>query len=361
MRPTENQLWRMARPLLLPFSWLYGLGVFLRNLGYDSGWAKIHRIPVPVISIGNLSAGGTGKTTLTLSLARLLQNDPYQLSPAVLSRGYRRSSWGYQLVSAGEGSLCGWEQSGDEPQLYARKLTDVPVAVDADRVRGGNFLVKHFAPSVILLDDGFQHRRLHRDLDIVLLNSGGNIQSDHLLPAGLLREPQSSLRRAHLIVLTYFLLGETESERIWRTCAEHFGEHRLLACRNKMLTCTDLRTGEKFPLEDIRGMRLIPFCGIARPESFRKILAEQGAEIPFLIRFQDHHKYGPRDVERLATAYAEERSDYLITTEKDAVKLGGLFEALPILVLEVEIEWLKGLDNLHRELAKLFGSSGEKG
>lgn len=359
--PDWIRLWRTASPLLIPFSWLYRFGVFLRNLGYDSGWGKIHRLPVPVLSIGNLTVGGTGKTPITLSIAKILQDDPYRLEPAILSRGYRRSGSGYQLVSAGESPLCDWPHSGDEPQLYARKLRGVPVAVDVDRVRGGRYLVEHFNPSVILLDDGFQHRRLHRDLDIVLLDSDDRSVNQRLLPAGPRRESRASLDRAQLIILTHQRIVDENSDKIQRELVRDFGGERLVACNNKPAGCTDLRSGEIIPLEKMAGMRVIPFCGIAKPEGFRRILSEIGADAPFLIRFPDHHKYGIKDVERLAGLYSQHRPDYLITTEKDAVKLGGLFEALPILVLEIEIEWSKGFENLERELRRLFGAPGEKG
>lgn len=349
----NHRLWKILRPFLYPFSWAYGLVIFLRNMAYDLGWIKAKRLNVPVISIGNLSAGGTGKTPVTMALARMLKSPAFRLRPAALSRGYRRKSKGFQLVSAGKGPLCAWADSGDEPYLLARSLPGVPVAVDVDRYNGGSELIRRFNPDALLLDDAFQHRSLHRDLDIVLVDAGRDLRG-HLLPAGLLREPLSSLRRAGLIVLTHFRPDEPIHQSIWKALARTLGESRLAACRTRPSGCLELRTGQTLPLIDLNGTRVVPFCGIAKPESFLAVLETAGADFPFLIRLPDHHHYSTRDVERLAEAYARTHAQYLITTEKDAVKLEGLFAALPILVLQIEIEWLRGKENLERELFKLF-------
>jgi tetraacyldisaccharide 4'-kinase len=343
----------MIRPILIPLSWVYGLVIFLRNLAYDRGVFRIQRLTVPVISIGNLSAGGTGKTPVTMALARLLKDTPYHHRAAVLSRGYKRSSQGYQLVSAGKGPLCSWTEAGDEPYLLARNLPGVPVAVDANRFHGGVELIRRLKPDVILLDDGFQHRRLHRDLDLVLVDVESGIE-EKLLPAGMLREPLSSLQRANLILLTHFQPDAPVSQMAWEYCSRRYGENRLAACRVRPSGLLELRSGKTAPLSALKGMRALPFCGIAKPEGFLQILETAGVEFPFLIRLPDHHHYNPRDVERLAEAFAKTRASSLITTEKDAVKLEGLFAALPILVLQIEIEWLRGLENLERELSKLF-------
>ncbi|HEX7343678.1 MAG TPA: tetraacyldisaccharide 4'-kinase [bacterium] len=349
----------MVNPLLKALSWPYGAVVLLRNWCYDRRIFKTHRLPAVIISVGNLSAGGTGKTPVTLALAQLLKSPPYACKLAILSRGYRRKSKGFQWVSSGAEPLCDWEASGDEPQIFARRLPGVPVAVDADRVRGGAALIKEFSPQIMLLDDGFQHRRLARDLDIVLIDPQRDL-TDHLLPRGLLREPVSSLKRAHLLFL---MAQEPESPAFgesWKYCASHYGEDRLIACRSKRSRCYEARSGKEIEMESLSGARLLPFCGIAKPENFVLTLGQLGAEIPLVIRFRDHHVYDLRDVERMATVYAKHKANYLITTEKDAVKLGGLFHALPILVLQTEIEWLRGFENLQRELNRILAPSGEK-
>jgi tetraacyldisaccharide 4'-kinase len=304
--------------------------------------------------VGNISAGGTGKTPVTLALAEMLSSKSFKLSPAILSRGYRRKSKGFQIVSNGKATLCDWLTSGDEAQIYAKRLKKTVVAVDADRVQGGKNLISEFSPSVILLDDAFQHRRIDRDLDIVLIDSSRSYKNGHLLPAGIFREPVSSLSRADLILLTNFQLNDEQSEKWWEILTEIHGEKKLSACQLRTGICTSLRTGKRVSNESLRDKKIIGFCGIGNPGSFSHTLESLNAEIPYIIRFPDHHRYKPRDVEKLAMALNSASVDYLVTTEKDAVKLGGLFEALPILVLEVEVEWIRGTENLERELQDIL-------
>jgi tetraacyldisaccharide 4'-kinase len=171
---------------------------------------------------------------------------------------------------------------------------------------------------------------------------------------GRLRESLASLRRAGLIVLTHFHPDNPVHEKIWSVCVKTLREDRLAACRTRPTGCRDLRTGKPVPLDQIKGMRLLPFCGIAKPASFLHSLETAGAEFPYLIRLSDHHHYGLKDVEWLSQAYTKSHATHLMTTEKDAVKLEGLFLALPILVLQVEIEWVRGKENLERELFKIF-------
>ncbi|MCX6639163.1 MAG: tetraacyldisaccharide 4'-kinase [bacterium] len=350
----SEKLWCSLAPLLLPPSWLYRAGIYLRNLAYSSGYARITRLPVPVISVGNLSAGGTGKTPVTLSLANILQSEPYQAVPAIVSRGYHRKSSGYQLVSSGDGPLIDQLQSGDEPQIYANRLKHIPVAVDENRVRAGQTILRHFSLSTIVLDDAFQHRRLHRDLDIVLVDSDNSLYTERLLPAGYLREPITSLHRADLIVVTRFDANNAGKNSLFESLSHQFGAEKMLTCRTRTSRCYHLRDLKLMTLENLSKLVLLPFCGLARPEGFLNSVRQLGCQAPCLIRFPDHHQYHVRDVQRLAEAYTKSGVDYLITTEKDAVKLGGLFQALPILVLEIDIEWLSGMENLHRELSRIF-------
>jgi tetraacyldisaccharide 4'-kinase len=346
--------WRKISPLLLPLTPLYSACMSLRNTFYDRGLFKTHHLSIPVVSVGNVTVGGTGKTPVTLSLAQMLRNPPYKTLPAILSRGYGRKSAGFQIVHNGKRAQCDWKTSGDEPQIYGRRLKRVPVAVDKDRVRGGQTLIDEFKPSLLLLDDAFQHRRIHRDTDIVLLDCNHPLDEMQLLPAGQLRESLDALNRADFIVMTRCEPDNEQHERFWNQMVEKWGAKKLLACRYKIGRLTHFRTGEKLRPNSLKGKTLIGFCGIARPENFKDTLDHFKAEVPYIIRFGDHHVYRARDVERLAMAFNKVKADYLITTEKDAVKLGMLFEALPILIVEVEVEWLRGLDNLHRELSELI-------
>ena len=187
-----------SRYLLFPLALFYWGAVLWRNLFYTIGFFVTRRLPVPVISVGNLTVGGTGKTPAVIYLAQKLQENGFK--PAVLSRGYGRNTTGTVVVSDGSKSLGGYEEGGDEPYLMANRLSGIPVVVDELRYRGGCFIVENFHPDVILLDDAFQHRALARDLDIVLLNSQDSPEAYKMLPYGKLREPPFHLRRADVLI-----------------------------------------------------------------------------------------------------------------------------------------------------------------
>ncbi|TKJ42500.1 tetraacyldisaccharide 4'-kinase [candidate division LCP-89 bacterium B3_LCP] len=342
--------WNKISPLLIPFSWLYGIAVRFRNAAYERGLFRTERLNVPVISIGNLSVGGTGKTPVTLKIAQLLKGSPFNQKPAILSRGYGRKTKEYTLVSGGEDVLCDATESGDECQIYARRLPGIPVAVDADRVSGGRRLTESFDISLLLLDDAFQHRRIYRDLDIVLIDSRYPIWNEKLLPAGTLREYSPALERAHLIVLTNFQPEDKENSTLLNNCIERFGQESVATCRPCFHRSYLFRTGEEVSSEEISGSGMIGFCGIAKPQGFQSMLEGLGIDVLTIIHFSDHHNYKPSDVEKLATVLNRAQADYLVTTEKDAVKLGPLFQALPVLVIEIDIEWLEGFDYLQQKL-----------
>jgi len=181
------------RIFLFPLALFYWGLMFWRNLFYNIGVFVSHSLPCKVISIGNITTGGTGKTPAVIYFAKLLKNHGQRV--AVLSRGYGRSTTGTVVVSTGDNNIKNWKMVGEEPALLAEKLPDIPLVVDENRYRGGIYIAKHFNPDVIILDDGFQHRTLDRDLDIVLLNSNQSGIAYKLLPYGLLREPWHHLKR----------------------------------------------------------------------------------------------------------------------------------------------------------------------
>lgn len=289
-----------------PFSMLFGSGVWLRNTLYDRRVFRVHSVDRPVVSIGNISVGGTGKTPFVIALGGLLKERGIEFD--VISRGYGRASKQITIVDP-EGSP---EEFGDEPLLIARKL-NVPVIVGADRRRAGVLAEKQFPKSELhLLDDGFQHRRLHRDFDIVLVSDED--VGDRLLPFGRLREPFSALRRADAVVLastSAIPLPRT----VWRV---RRNIHFLLPMK-----------------------RVVAFCGIARPEQFFSGLRKLGMEIADTVAFPDHHRYTQGDIDRLLRAQAQTSARGFITTEKDAINLGPLTKQLRTFEsvgLEVQVE-----------------------
>jgi tetraacyldisaccharide 4'-kinase len=272
-----------------PISVIFSAGVAFRNALYDRGIFRVHKLARPVVSIGNISVGGSGKTPFVIALGELLQQRGIAFD--VLSRGYGRGSEEIAVVDPG-GSPA---QFGDEPLLIARKL-QAPVIVGADRYRAGLIAEKQFSSKLHLLDDGFQHRRLHRDFDIVLLPA-----EDHdgvLLPVGRLREPIAALRRSDAVVLPGPLRQSLDAKRVWR------------AHRRVKLSKT--------------GGKLVAFCGIARPAQFFDALKALGQKIAETVTFRDHHRYDQRDIDRLLRLKSQTGADGFISTEKDAINLGAL-------------------------------------
>jgi tetraacyldisaccharide 4'-kinase len=288
-------------------STIYGSVVRARNALYDRGIFRARRLQGPVISIGNLSVGGSGKTPFVILLGKLLKARGVEFD--VLSRGYGRTSHGVLLADPGGAS----SQFGDEPLLIARRL-EVPVILGEDRYQAGAFAEGKFGPRLHLLDDGFQHRALARDFDIVLVSADD--ARGRLLPAGRLRESCQSLRRADAVVLT---AGAAPGD---------FPLDGKLAWR--------VRRGiapTKVPA------RPVAFCGIARPQSFMLQLRKAGIEPAAEAVYRDHHAYTEKDIRELIALRSRSEADGFVTTEKDAINLGGFFSALePIAVVPVTMD-----------------------
>jgi tetraacyldisaccharide 4'-kinase len=289
-----------------PLSLLFGAGVALRNSLYDRGIFKAYRLARPVISVGNLSLGGSGKTPFVMALGELLKQRGIAFD--VLSRGYGRTSTETAVVDPAGAP----EQFGDEPLLIARKL-ETPVVVGADRHRAGLLAEKRFDSQLHLLDDGFQHRQLHRDFDLLLLPKDDALGS--LLPTGRLREPLSGIGRADAVVL--------------------FDEIDLSRSGKPVFKARRVLTLEK------TGGRAFAFCAIARPNQFFDLVKAQGQEIAGTHYFRDHHRYSPRDVAHLLRLKKSAGAGSFITTEKDLINLGplaGELQPLRIAGLRIELE-----------------------
>jgi tetraacyldisaccharide 4'-kinase len=289
-------------------SQLYGAAVGARNRLYDRGALRTRMLRGPVISIGNLSVGGAGKTPFVILLGELLKSRGAKFD--VLSRGYGRTTRGVLVVDPGGSST----QFGDEPLLIARRL-EVPVVLGEDRHAAGEAAEAKFGPQMHLLDDGFQHRALAREFDIVLVTAED--ARDRLLPTGRLREPLAALQRADAIVLTsgadpasFPLRGKL----IWRV-------RRGIAPINV-------------------SARPVAFCGIARPQNFMLQLRKAGIEPAAEAIYRDHHAYLERDIRDLLALKTNSAGDGFVTTEKDAINLGGYFSALEPAVVPVKMEMM---------------------
>jgi tetraacyldisaccharide 4'-kinase len=292
---------------LNPLTAIYGGVVGARNALYDRRWLRSRSLHGPVISVGNLSAGGAGKTPFVILLGELLKSRGIRFD--VLSRGYGRETRGVLLVDPG-----GLPRDfGDEPLLIARRL-QAPVIVGEDRYDAGRFAESRFGAQIHLLDDGFQHRGLARDFDIVLVTPED--ARDRLLPAGRLREPLHSLQRADAVVLASGALGESfplAGKTVWRV-------RRGIVAQNTP-------------------SRPVVFCGIARPQNFLLQLRAAGVDPVAEAFFRDHHAYTEKDVRELLQLQQRSEAGGFVTTEKDAVNLGGYLRALaPLAVVPVKME-----------------------
>ena len=299
--------------LLTPASWLYAGAIRLRNHRYDRPGAA-ERVGVPVVSVGNLTVGGTGKTPLVGWLVRQLQQRGLRV--AVVSRGYGGDAGrGPLVVSEGHGPMVSPARCGDEPYLLARTLPDALVIVGSDRAGSARAALR-LGARVIVLDDGFQHRRLARDLDIVLLDGARPLGNRRLLPAGTLREPASQLSRANLIVATRCSSGES-----LRAIESEIRRHNASA---PVLRAIDRARG----FFDRRGApvaaptRAVAFCAIGRPAAFRHDLEAQGVELVSFHPFRDHHRFTPRELQELSRM-AERHHAALVATEKDLARQAG--------------------------------------
>ena len=284
----------MRLSVLWPLTPAYAAAVYAKNRAYERGWLHSQRLRWPVVSVGNISVGGAGKTPLVIRLAELLTNRG--VSVDVLSRGYGRASRATERVDA-DGSA---ERFGDEPLLIAR-CTGVPVYVGASRYDAGLLAERELpGPRVHLLDDGFQHRRLDRDVDIAVVHRSDF--AEPLLPAGRMREPLAALRRASIVVL------RNEDAALGEVLREHGIEAPVwLVTRN---------------LEIPGGVRrAIVFCGIAHPDEFVATLRGRGIQIAASCAFRDHHRYSTADIDRLTQLASRHAADAFVTTEKDAVRL----------------------------------------
>ncbi len=299
---------------------LYGSVVGLRSKAYDRGVLKINRFELPVISVGNLTVGGTGKTPMVLFLAEFLKS--IQVRPCIVSRGYGRLSNGYVLVHNGESLQCSVQDAGDEPWLMASRLRNVPVAVCADRSRGIARLLHSCNVDVILLDDAYQHRRAWRDLNILLFNSQTPREHYKLLPLGRLREPLTEVRRADLVIFT-----KNDNPDV----PEFAGEMA------ETTSAPVISSGLRFQLMSAESDGLKPtnnlpegclaFCGIAEPASFKKSLEDMGIDIWWFKGFRDHTNYLETSVKNLRRIIENHGCPPVITTAKDLVKLPDDFIA----------------------------------
>lgn len=310
------------RGMLTAVEQVYGFAMKIRNRAYDQGQG-VCEVGVPVVSVGNLTVGGTGKTPMVIHIAERLER--WGASPAVVARGY--------------GAENG--RPNDEERLIRARVPGIAYVADRDRLHGAQQAVDRLGADVILLDDGFQHRRLARNLDIVLVDALCPFGYDHLLPRGLLREPVECLRRADLVVMTRCdQVAQGALDRVIKRISGIDDGLAILKCRHAVFGVEPLAADGAPP--NLDGLRVVAFAGIAQPRGFLTTLRSLGCEVVGQRWWPDHHKYRTRDIDELMRTDRFAEHDALITTEKDAVKLralGGLNHA-NILVVCISIDFM---------------------
>lgn len=340
----------------MPFSLVYRCAVFLRNGLFDLGILKQQKMKSPVISVGNLTVGGTGKTPLVIMLANFLREKGFR--PAVLSRGYgSRTSETIRVVSDGKGILLDRADCGDEALLIARSCQGVAVLTGASRILTGRFANDRLGADILILDDGYQHRHVARDVNLLLMDGARPFGNGFLLPAGPMREPKGALERADLIIAT----GSDDGNA--RAFSPEGGTPQGIPLFRGIRRPKDVRrgaTGQILPLASLNGTRVCAFSGIGSPGSFRKTLDSLGADVGCHLDFPDHYRYRGEDLRRIQEAASEAAASMIVTTEKDGVHLEDFplfLERVFLLRIAMEIipnekafhQWLVGRLDLPAE------------
>lgn len=345
----------LLRWLLFALSYVYRGVVMLRLFLYQKRFKHERYVGCMVISIGNLSVGGTGKTPVVEKFARALTAGGRRV--AILSRGYKskqhpllrrlvkkfqkEEEFKPRIVSDGKSVLLDSRMAGDEPYMLATNLQNVIVLVHKDRVKSALYAIEKMGCDTLLLDDGMQYLRLKHRLDVVLVDRQAPFGNGYMLPRGTLREPPRSLRRARYIFITK---SEKQSDpALIREIRKHNRTAEIIECAHRPQHLQDLVTGEKVPLDWLKGKFVGALSGIAQPESFESAITQLGAKIEFATHFADHHRFSDKEIHQFVNRCIRRDVDAIITTEKDSVRFPRLaVQDVPIYFLRVEIEILSG-------------------
>ena len=364
----------LFRVLLLALSHIYRIAVQFRISLYRHSIWKRQSIGSYVVSVGNLTVGGTGKTPVVELLARTLTKRGRRV--AILSRGYRSKSRPLKekfksfffhreyrmppkVVSDGNNVLLDSSIAGDEPFMLAHNLVakdgtaGVAVVVDKDRVHAGRYAIRQFQCDTLLLDDGFQYMPLRPRINIVLVDTTNPFHNHETLPFGLLREPIDNITRADYIFLTKSD-GRASLKHLADFIRRHNSRCPIIECNHVPRHLSTLRGDQLFPLEELKGKKVAAICGIAVPESFENYLTKLGAEIVHRRRFVDHHRYTKGEIEEFCAAAKEAGASMLVTTEKDAVRIPDVnAHGLPFFFLRVEITILRGQEHFEECISQI--------
>jgi tetraacyldisaccharide 4'-kinase len=347
--------------ILYPLSLIYRVIVCCRNMAYDTGLLHTSSLRCTVISVGNIVAGGVGKTPLVYLLARAFTNRGRRV--AILSRGYRASKRGGdfpRVVTDGTHLMCSADEAGDEPVMLAKALEGVVVVIDPNRTRAGRMAIERFGVDLLILDDAFQHRALSRNLDILLVDCIRPFANGHLLPAGQLREPPKSVRRAQLLVLTRCTAdpppSTLEKLRSFNRSAHAY------AAWHEPTRLRRIPDGSTEHPNMLRGRKIAAFSGIARPDDFKETLSGLGAKLLTYRIFPDHHRFSTKEIGEIIDGARRSGAEAIITTAKDSVRLpDGTKCPLPFFYLEIEMRVGTGENKLIESVLQALGNSQANG
>lgn len=339
-KDARPHFWLILSPLLF-FSFFYGIILKIRPLIYSTGIIKKRRLSANVISIGNLTVGGTGKTPMVIAIAELLIK--HGKKPAILSRGYKSKEEGnLKIVSDGKDIKLDPASAGDEPYLMAERLKNVPVLICSDRYESGSYAVESFGADTIILDDGFQNLALKKDTDILLIDAMNPFGNGYLLPRGILREPLSAIKRADIIVITRSdnsvdINNLIDTIRLYNSLAP------LFKAIYELSMLINIKSGRTVDLRTLKNKPVAIFSGIANPASFSNLIKSLGANIVNEAIFTDHQIYTLKDIERIINNKKE--AEMIITTEKDAVKIRGMTDNdIGLWALRADVKILDKID-----------------
>ncbi|MBN2432355.1 MAG: tetraacyldisaccharide 4'-kinase [Acidobacteria bacterium] len=345
-------------------SQLYRMYQYLRGWLFAHGWRRIHRLKTPVLSVGNLTVGGTGKTPVTAFLAEYLANKGYRT--VIISRGYggrsvpQREPDAVKVVSDGQRVLLNAAAAGDEPYLLANKVPGAAVLCHPDRLRAGRWAEEHLRPDIILLDDGFQHMRLHRDYNLLLMDGRRPLGNGRVLPAGPLREPAVAIRRADAILLTRCEVSSPPPDLI-RRLGLITPDVPVYTSNFRLTTLYAAAQNSDISLSRFKGKPVVAFCGIAHPQQFFRMLTAAGLQLRAVLTFDDHQDYSAAEEQRIVAACNRTGAVAALTTRKDQVKLPAVELPCPLYGVDMALhlhqpDWLTQMEShLH-----LNGRNGER-
>jgi len=348
----------LLSPILWILSLIYSAAVRLRLLAYNRGFLKAKTLAAFVVSIGNITAGGTGKTPFIAMLTEWAAHNGFRA--AILSRGYKgKSNQQSSVVSDGQGLISSVHDAGDEPLLLAKKLPSTPVLISKDRYAIGDMALRLFNSELLLLDDGYQHLSLYRDLNVLLIDANRQFGNGWLLPLGPLREPLKEIERADLIVMTR--CNERErGDNLVRFLRETAPGKPVLRSSHIPEKVIFPSSGEIHPPQILAGKNVMAFAGIAHPDDFLEMVTGLGAHVREFKGYPDHHSFDQSDIQALESWSRRPEIDFLLTTEKDWVRIDGTRgDGLNIAVLVVKIKLLEDSNVLFDIIER--GIRGSKG